>query len=180
MGIGDLAGSLFTKKKKKKIRRAQKAAYAAISAEQQKLFQLETLRADFGTRQEKLQQLREARIRREAILSSAANAGAMGSSSAIGGAGSAVSSGIGNIGVLNVFQGYSKAMGAAQSEIAKQEGELQRLGVKMEAQNAKAQMIGGITDTAISIATLPWGGTGGAAASFAGTKTAGAIRGLFN
>ena len=166
MGIGDLAGSLFTKKKKKKIRRAKKAAYAAISAEQQKLFQLETLRADFGTRQEKLQQLREARIRREAILSSAANAGAMGSSSAIGGAGSAVSSGIGNIGVLNVFQGYSKAMGAAQSEIVKQEGELQRLGVKMDAQNAKAQMIGGITDADISISTLPWGGAAGAGMAF--------------
>lgn len=166
MGIGDLAGSLFTKKKKKKIRRAQKAAYAAISAEQQKLFQLETLRADFGTRQEKLQQLREARIRREAIISSAVNAGAGGSSSAIGGAGSAVTSGIGNIGVLNVFQDYSRAMGASQSIIAKQEGELQRLGVKMEAQNAKAQMIGGITDSAIGIATLPWGGVQGAGIAF--------------
>jgi hypothetical protein len=175
MGIGGLAGSLFTKKKKKKIRRAQKAAYAAIAAEQQKLYQLDTLRADFGTRQEKLQQLREARIRREQILASAATSGALGSSSAVGGAGSVYSSAVGNVGVLNVFQEYSKAMGEAQSNIAKQEGELQRLGVKMEAQNAKAQMIGGITDAAIGIATLPWGGTAGAGIAFG--KTLGITKG---
>lgn len=177
--IGDLVGSLFTKKKKKKLRRAMKGAYAAISAEQQKLFKLETLRSDFGIQQEKLQQLREARIRRGSIIASAATSGALTTSSAIGGASSAYSSALGNASTLNVFRDYSRAMGASQSEIAKQQGELERLGVKMEAQNAKAQMIGGITDAAIGIATLPWGGTAGAASAFASTKTAGAIRGLF-
>ena len=160
--VGDLVGSLFTKKKKKKIRRAQKAAYAAITASQQELFKLETLRADFGTRQEKLQQLREGRIRRAQILAGAATSGALMSTSAQGGASSAYTSAMANVGVLNVFQEYSKAMSAAQSNIAKQEGELQRLGVKMEAQNAKAQMIGGITNAAIGVATLPFGGLSGA------------------
>jgi len=177
--VGDLVGSLFTKKKKKKIRRAQKAAYAAITASQQELFKLETLRADFGTRQEKLQQLREGRIRRAQILAGAATSGALMSTSALGGASSASTSAVANVGVLNVFQEYSKAMGAAQSNIAKQEGELQRLGVKMEAQNAKAQMIGGITNAAIGVATLPWGGVSGAASSFKASSTAGSIRSFF-
>ena len=177
--IGDLVGSLLTKKSKSKIRKAMKGAYAAISAEQQKLFQLETLRSDFGIRQEKLQQLREARIRRGQILSSAATSGALTSSGAIGGAYSAYTSGVGNATSLNVFQDYSRAMGISQSEIAKQEGILNQLGVKMEKQQAKAQMIGGIFDTAADIATLPWGGVQGAASAFANTKTAGAIRSLF-
>lgn len=164
--IGDLVGSLFTKKKKKKLRRAMKGAYAAISAEQQKLFQLESLRSDFGIQQEKLQQLREARIRRGQIVASAATSGAGASTSAFGGAFSAYSSGVGNASTLNVFRDYSRAMGASQSEIAKQEGVLQQLGVKLDAQNAKAQMIGGITDTTLSIATLPWGGVQGAGMAF--------------
>jgi hypothetical protein len=168
--VAELIGSLFTKNKRKKIRRAQRAAFAAISAEQQKLFQLETLRADFGTRQEKIQQLRESRIRRAQILASAANSGAMDSSSAKGGASSAYSTAIGNIGVLNAFQSYSKAIGTSQSEIAKQEGILQQLGVKMEAQQAKAQMIGSIAGAVGTIATLPWGGGVGSVATSIGRQ----------
>lgn len=148
--IGGMVSGLIGKKKRKKLRRQ-------MNAEQANLFKMETLRADFGTRQEKLQQLREARIRRAQIIAGGVNAGVGILSSAVqGGAGSAYSLGMGNVAALNVFQGYSQAIGQSQANI-------QKLGAKMEAQREKEQMWGNIIDTGISIATLPWGGAGGAA-----------------
>ena len=149
MSIGSTIGGLIGKKKRKKLRKR-------IGAEQANLFKMETLRSDFGTRQEKLQQLREARIRRAQIIAGGVNAGAGISSSAIqGGAGSAYSLGLGNIAALNVFQGYSQAIGQSQAN-------LQILGAKMEAQQQKEQMWGGIIDTGIQVASMfAGGGMGG-------------------
>lgn len=167
--MGSLIGGLLTRKKRKKIARQTKAEYtlqAKAATEAQRLGQLQ---ANFGAQQEKIQQLREGRIRRAAVIAAGVGAGAGTESSAVqGGASSAYSSVVGNVSSIGAMQAYSEAISKQQEAIAASEGRTRVLGVKMETQQQKASLIGSIADTAISVATLPWGGAGGAAAGIGG------------
>ena len=160
--MGSFIGGLITRKKRKKIARQQKAEFALqaqLSKEQQRIGQLQ---ANYAAQQEKMQQLREARIRRAQVIASGVNAGAGNSSAVEGGASSAYSAALSNVSNLNAIQTYSENISNINQQLAESSARLNVLGVKMDTQNQKSQMIGSIIDTGISLATLPWGGVGGA------------------
>ena len=173
--MGSLIGGLLTRKKRKKIARQTKAEYALqakLGIEGQRVGQLQ---ANFAAQQEKIQQLREGRIRRAAVIAAGVGAGAgTESSTAQGGASSAYSTALGNVSNLNALQSYSENISGINQQMAESGARLQVLGVKMDTQKEKAAMIGSIADTALSIATLPWGGAGGAIARGVG----GALKGV--
>ena len=171
--MGSLIGGLITKKKRKKIARQQKAEFALqaqLGKEQQRIGQLQ---ANYAAQQEKQQQLREARIRRAAVIASGVNAGAGTSSTVEGGASSAYSSALSNVSNLNAIQTYSEGISNINQQLADSSARLNVLGVKMDTQQQKANMIASIVDTGISIATLPWGGVGGAITRVVGGAMAG-------
>jgi hypothetical protein len=167
--MGSVIGGLITRKKRKKIARQMTNEYtlqAEVAKEAQRIGQLQ---ANFGAQQEKIQQLREARIRRAAVIASGVNAGVgVGSTAVQGGTSSAYSAALGNVSAVNAMQTYSEAISQQQEKLAESEGRLKVLGVKMDTQQQKASMIGSIVDTGISLATLPWGGAGGSAAGIGG------------
>ena len=164
--MGGLVGGLATKKKRKKIAKQMNREFAIQAKAQKEAQRIGQLQANFAAQQEKIQQLREGRIRQAAIIASGVNAGAgVGSSSTQGGQGSAVTTAIGNTANLNVIQGFSEGISKQNEIMATSQGKSQMLGVKMETQNQKANMIGSIVDTGLAVATLPWGGVGGATQS---------------
>ena len=171
--MGSLIGGLLTKKKRKKISRqitAEHKLQAELGIEGQRLGQLQ---ANYAAQQEKTQQLREARISRAQVIAAGVNAGAGSSSVLEGGASSAYSSALGNVSNLNALQTYSEDISKINQDLAASSGRLNVLGVKMDTQQAKANMIGGIFDSAVSVATLPWGGVGGAVSRAVGGEIKG-------
>lgn len=173
--IGSLVGSLVTKKKKKKLNKQMGQQMGIQAAAQKEAQRIEQLKANFGTKLEKIQQLREGRIRRAQVIASGVNAGVgVGSSATQGGAQATYSTAVGNFSGLNVYQSYSEAT-SQQNQIAADAGARQQvLGAKLQTQQDKANLIGGALDTGIGLATLPWGGISGAATSlFGGNKLTG-------
>lgn len=166
MGFGSLFGGLLTSKKRKKIARKMNAEYAIQAKAQKEAQRLGQLQANYAAQQERIQQLREGRIRQAAVIASGVAAGVgVGSSASQGGSGSAVTSAIGNASNIQAIQGYSGAISKQNEIFSTSAGKLNVLGVKMDTQNQKANMIGGIVDTAFSLATMPWSGASGAATS---------------
>lgn len=160
--MGDMIGSALTAGKRKKISRQMKREYtiqADMAKEGQRIGQLQ---ANYAATQEKLQQLREGRIRRAQLIAAGVNAGGGQSSSLEGGASSAYTSAIGNVANLGALQTYSEGISKTNQELAASQGRSQVLGVKMETQQQKAKMIGGIFNTVLSVASMGWGGAGGA------------------
>ena len=166
--MGKLIGGLLTKKKKKKLQGQINQEYRNSAASQVESQRIDQLRANFGSRQEKIQQLREGRIRRAQVLAGAANAGVAQSSSAKQGYGSAETSAFANLGNLNAIESYSEAISKKNEEYMRSQGNLAVLGAKVQTQNEKAAFIGDIFDTGFAIATLPFGGGVGLAAKAAG------------
>ena len=166
--MGKLIGGLLTKKKKKKLQGQINQEYRNSAAAQVESQRIDQLRANFGSRQEKIQQLREGTIRRAAVLSSATNAGAGQSSVARQGYGSAETSAFANLGNLNAIESYSEKISKQNEEYMRSQGNLAVLGAKVQTQNEKAAFIGDIFDTGLAVATLPFGGTAGLAAKAAG------------
>ena len=164
--MGGLIGGLATKKKRKKIAKQMNKEFAIQAKAQKEAQRIGQLQANFAAQQEKIAQLREGRIRQAAVIASGVNAGAgVGSSATQGGAGAAVTTAIGNTANIGVIQGFSEGISKQNEILATSQGRSNVLGVKMDTQNQKANMIGSIVDTGLSIATLPWGGVGGAAQS---------------
>lgn len=166
--MGKLIGGLLTKKKKKKLQGQLNEEYRISARAQQEGQRIEQLRANYGSKQEKIAQLREGRIRRASVIAGAVNAGAGYSSVAAQGAGSAETSAFANLGNLNVLEGYSEAISKKNEEFMKSQGNQQLLGAKLQTQDQKAQFYGDIFDTGLAVATLPFGGTAGLAAKAAG------------
>lgn len=166
--MGSLVGGLLTKKKKKKIQGKINQGYRDSAAAQVESQRLAQLQANFGSKQEKIQQLREGRIRRAQVLAAATNSGAGNSTVTQSGYGSAETSAFANLGNINVMEGFSEAISKQNEEYMKQQGNLQVLGAKLQTQNEKAQFIGSIFDTAFSVATLGAGGIEGMALKAAG------------
>lgn len=160
--MGSLIGGLITKKKRKKLSRQLRAEYELTAQSQIEAQRLEQLRANFGARQEKIQQLREGRIRRAQVLSSAVGAGVQVGTAVQGGASAAYSAALSGVSQLNVFQAYSEAVSKQNEIIAASQGRQAVLGAKIQTQQEKAALIGSAVDTGIGIATLPWGGVQGA------------------
>jgi len=149
--MGSLIGGLITKKKRKKIRRALQAEYLSSAAAQKEVNRLDLLQANFGVRQEQLQQLREGRVLRAAAISSAANAGALGSSAILGGAGSAYTTALANASSLNVYQTFSDLISQQNAILAESQAQQAILSGRMENQLQTSQMIGGAIDTGIAL-----------------------------
>ena len=160
--MGKLIGGLLTKKKKKKLQGQINQEYRNSAAAQVESQRIDQLRANFGSKQEKIQQLREGRIRRAAVLSSATNAGAGQSSVARQGYGSAETSAFANLGNLNAIESYSEKISKQNEEYMRSQGNLAVLGAKIQTQNEKAAFIGDIFDTGLSVATMAIPGAGGA------------------
>lgn len=173
--MGSLIGGLVTKKKKKKLQGQLNQEYRNSAAFQAEGQRIEQLRANYGVRQEKIQTLREARIRRASILASAVNAGAGVSTVGAAGRGSAFTSAMGNIGDLNVLQTYSEEVSKQNEAYMKSQSQQQLLGAKINTQNEKAQFIGSIVDAGIGVATLPFGGGVGLAAKGFGAFTSSGV-----
>ena len=166
--MGKLIGGLITKKKKKKLQGQINQEYRNSAAAQVESQRIAQLQANFGSKQEKLQQLREGRIRRAAVLAGAANAGAGTSTVAAAGYSSAETSAFANLGNINVMEGFSEAISKQNEAYMASQGNLAVLGAKLQTQNEKAQFIGDIFDTAISVATMGAGGIEGMALKSAG------------
>ena len=160
--MGKLIGGLLTKKKKKKLQGQINQEYRISARAQQESQRIEQLRANYGSKQEKIQQLREGRIRRAAVIAGAVNAGAGYSTVAAQGAASAQTSAFANLGNLNVLEGYSEAISKKNEEFMKSQGQQQLLGAKLQTQDQKAQFYGDIFDTGLSVATMAIPGAGGA------------------
>ena len=165
--MGSLIGGLLTKKKKKKIQGQINQGYRDSAAAQVEAQRVAQLQANFGSKQEKIQQLREGRIRRAQVVAAASNSGAY-STVAKSGASSAETSAFANLGNINVMEGFSEAISKQNEEYMKQQGNLQVLGAKLNTQNEKAQFIGSIFDTGLAVATMGAGGVEGMALSAAG------------
>lgn len=166
--MGKLIGGLLTKKKKKKLQGQLNEEYRISAKAQQEAQRIEQLRANYGSKQEKIAQLREGRIRRAQVIAGAVNAGAGYSTVAAQGAASAGTSAFANLGNLNVLEGYSEAISKKNEEFMKSQGNQQLLGAKLQTQEQKAQFFGDIFDTGFAVATLPFGGGVGMAAKAAG------------
>lgn len=166
--MGKLIGGLLTKKKKKKLQGQLNEEYRISAKAQQEAQRIEQLRANYGSKQEKIAQLREGRIRRAQVIAGAVNAGAGYSTVAAQGAASAGTSAFANLGNLNVLEGYSEAISKKNEEFMKSQGQQQLLGAKLQTQEQKSQFFGDIFDSALTVATLPFGGGIGAAAKAAG------------
>ena len=166
--MGKLIGGLLTKKKKKKLQGQLNEEYRISARAQQESQRIEQLRANYGSKQEKIAQLREGRIRRAQVIAGATNAGAGYSTVAAQGAASAQTSAFANLGNLNVLEGYSEAISKKNEEFMKSQGNQQLLGAKLQTQDQKAQFYGDIFDAGLTVATLPFGGTVGLAAKAAG------------
>lgn len=172
--MGSFIGGLITAKKRKKLTKQMQAEYslqAQLGQEGQRIGQLQ---ANYAAQQEKIQQLREARIRRAAIIASGVNAGAGTSSAVEGGIGSAYSAALNNVSNIGAMQTYSGKISDVNQQLAESGARLQVLGAKMDTQNQKTQMFGSIIDTGLSLATLPWGGVGGAVT----TAVGGTLKGI--
>ena len=164
--MGGLIGGLATKKKRKNIAKQMNKEFAIQAKAQKEAQRIGQLQANFAAQQEKIAQLREGRIRQAAVIASGVNAGAgVGSSATQGGSGAAVTTAIGNTANIGVIQGFSEGISKQNEILATSQGRSNVLGVKMETQNQKSQLIGSIVDTGIAIATMPWGGVGGATQS---------------
>lgn len=129
---------------------------------------IEQLRANFSVQQERIQQLRSARIMRASILASGVNAGAGTSTSASSARDSAYTGAVANVGKLNVVQGFSESISVQNEKIADSQTRAAYLEGKLQANQAKAELIGGAINLGISAATLPFGGGAGAVAGIGG------------
>lgn len=167
--MGGVIGGLVTRKKRKKIARQMKNEFTIQAEAAKEAQRIGQLQANFGAQQEKIQQLREARIRRAAVIASGVNAGVGTESTAVqGGASSAYSGALGNVSAIGSMQTFSENISKQQEIVAASQGRSQVLDVKMGTQKQKADMIGSIVDTGVSLATLPWGGAAGPAAGIGG------------
>ena len=105
------------RKQMKKARRAQERA------------RQQQIKADkLKQRKEMLAQIRRARIARGQVLQGGANAGAYGSSSVVGGAGSASSQAIGNIDYVNTLGFYNEATSGYLQQAANAQSRAQEFG----------------------------------------------------
>lgn len=174
MGVTSLIGGIITSGKKKKAAKKQaRAEQARIGAEREKQ-RIEQLRANVQVRKQKRKTLREARIRKAQVLQAGINSGVGAGTSTIEGAlGGLRTQTSTNIGALNEAQGFSSQIGGqneiagqAQSEIARQQGKIQ----KAEAENELFQSIGSFEKSVFGIAT---GGSSASITSLFGSKEEG-------
>lgn len=163
--MGKFIGGLITSKKRKKLNRKLQVEFGLQAAAAKEERRVEQLRANFSVQQERIQQLRNARILRATILSSGVNAGAGQSSSMQSGMSSAFTQATSNIGKLNVVQGFSAEMSRQNELFAASQTRAGVIQQKQENLAAKAEMIGGAIDLGLTVATLPFGGASGATRS---------------
>lgn len=151
MGIVSAITGISAAKKQKKIAKRQAAAEqerAKAEAERQRI---EQVRADVAARKERREQLREARIRRSQVLSAAANAGAIGSSTTQGALGSLGSQFGANIGAINEAQGFGQAISTQNEAAAAQQTEINRLEGKSRQVQAQQSLFESIGDLGQSV-----------------------------
>lgn len=184
--MGSFIGGLVTRGKVKKLTKA----IANESHWQQDLainnMDIQTnaqdtakVQANLQMTQERIQAMREARIRRAEVIAAASNAGGLTSSVAQGASDSVYTQLVAGVGLQNVFAGFSehqsqlnKLIAKNNSEIIRSQGRQNEFQARIGKQQAKAQLIGGAIDLGI-----------GAVAAFAGPigafgATAGAASGM--
>ena len=184
--MGSFIGGLVTRGKVKKLTKA----IANESHWQQDLainnMDIQTnaqdtakVQANLQMTQERIQAMREARIRRAEVIAAASNAGGLTSSVAQGASDSIYTQLVAGVGLQNVFAGFSehqsqlnKLIAKNNSEIIRSQGRQNEFQARIGKQQAKAQLIGGAIDLGI-----------GAVAAFAGPigafgATAGAASGM--
>lgn len=169
MAVGAIVGSILKKRKKKKLNKKMAREGGIQSASQREVERLEQLKANFGTKLEKVQQLREGRIRRAQVIASGVNSGVgVGSSATQGGAQAAFSTAIGNSSALNVYQAYSEAASQARQKAAEAGAKQEVIGAKITTAEDQGNLVGSAVGTGLGLATLRWGGVAGAVTTAAG------------
>lgn len=156
------------------------------------------VQANLQMTQERIQAMREARIRRAEVIAAASNAGGLTSTVAQGASDSIYTQLVAGVGLQNVFAGFSehqsqlnKLLAKNNSEIIRSQGRQNEFQARIGKQQAKAQLIGGAIDLGISAVAAFAGPIGafGAAAGAAGgiargfssaVKTAGNVMANFS
>jgi hypothetical protein len=108
----------------------QKKAASKAEEATQKEAEIQSRLQDVQARRAQVAQIREARIKRSKIIAetAGANLGPTGTSSAVTGVGSVLTSAASNIGNVNVAKDYSQAIGQAQTEQYSALGEMKQWG----------------------------------------------------
>lgn len=218
MVIEAVTGILGGKKAKKAAKKQKRIAQQVMGISQQitdisglindeSLVQLEAAKQQFALdkataseqrRQNRIQTIREARIMRGNILSSAANSGVgMGSSAIVGGVGSLVTQFGSTVGLSNVFNrlqdmsaaeqgkifdsqakviGMQGEVNKLQGQVAQLTGQSQVVDANLAKSNATLGMINGIGSAAQSI----FSAAGGFTSAFGGGKVTNALDTIFS
>ena len=184
--MGSFIGGLVTRGKTKKLNKA-------IANESQ--FQLDKslntmdlqgqsqdvaqVQANLQMTQERIQAIREARIRRAEVIAAASNAGGLTSTVSQGASDSIYTQLVAGVGLQNVFAGFSehqsqlnKLIADNNSEIIKSQGRQNEFQARLGKQQAKANLIGGAIDLGIGAVAAfagpigAFGATAGAASGF--------------
>lgn len=149
----------------KQQKKASKQAFAA----QQEQNRIEQARANVNANRERLQQVREARIRRASIISSAGNAGvASAGTSGVSGATSSVQSQLGqNLGTLGQMQSFGEQLSQANQRQAQAQSDYETAGAKGQMWQSIFGAVGQVAGVAGSFG----GGMKGAGTEAAGGNT---------
>ncbi|HEY0731753.1 MAG TPA: hypothetical protein VGD33_05005 [Chitinophagaceae bacterium] len=186
--MGSFIGGLVTRGKIKKLNKA-----IANESQWQQDLSLNTMdiqeesqnvaqvQANLQMTQERIQAMREARIRRAEVIAAASNAGGLTSTVAQGASDSIYTQLVAGVGLQNVFAGFSehqsqlnKLIAKNNSEIIKSQGRQNEFQARIGKQQAKAELIGGAIDLGLGAATAFLGPAGMFAA------TAGAATGVMS
>lgn len=181
--MGSFIGGLITKKKRKKLTKAiqNESQYQLdqsinIAQMQEQANDVNQLQANFAMRQERIQAIREARIRRAEVVQAAANAGAQKSTTAQTAYDTIYTNIVAGVGRQNVLAGWSEHMsginsiiGDLNTNIIESQGRQNVFQARLGAQAEKANLIGGALDMGMAVAGAAFGAVGvGAMAGAAG------------
>lgn len=144
-------------KKQKKARKRQVAA-------QREAARIQQVKSDVEARRERKKQLRETRIRKAQILSTAVLSGAGGSSTTAGAVGSIGTQFGANVGRINEAQGFGGAISTQNEEAARQQG---KIAASQGRQQATQAITGAISSTASSVGNI-FDRAGGDTSAFGG------------
>ena len=186
--MGGFIGGLVTRGKIKKLNKAianesqwQQDLSLNTMDIQEEAQNVAQVQANLQMTQERIQAMREARIRRAEVIAAAANAGGLTSTVAQGASDSIYTQLVAGVGLQNVFRGFSehqsqlnKLIAENNSEIIKSQGRQSVFQARIGKQQAKAELIGGAIDLGLGAATAFLGPAGMFAA------TAGAATGVMS
>lgn len=144
MGIVSAVTGLIGAGKQKKLAKRQARAAEAQAAAQREQQRIEQVRANVSVREQRQNQLREARVRRAQILSTGLLSGAEGATTLQNSLGTLNTQFGANIGRINVAQGFGQAIGEQSQESANQASEINRLEGKKAVVQANTQFINAI------------------------------------